>query len=111
VGLLFVLLHHWISSSAVRFGVVFVRLMLLLLLAFMWWRSSRELNRLQTTMSVMRWNGGAFSPYGGDSATGPYGNLGFQPGDVVDLSDARTQERQRCRFCGSFSAPCLPAAL
>lgn len=94
VGVLFGWFFHGIISMAVRFGVVFVLLVPLLLLAFMWWRSSRERNRLQTTMTVMRWNGGAFSPYGGDSATGPYGNMGFQPGDVVDLNDARTQERQ-----------------
>lgn len=94
VGIMFGWFFHGLISMAVRFGVVAVLLIPIALLVFMWWRSSRERNRLQTTMTVMRWNGGNFSPYGGDVRSGPYGNIGFENGDVVDLNDLRKQEHQ-----------------
>lgn len=85
---------HGLISMAVRFGFVMVLLVPLALLAFMWWRSSRERSRLQTTMTVMRWNGGNLSSYGGESGSNPYGNMGFEQGDVVDLNDIRKQEHR-----------------
>lgn len=86
---------HGVISLAVRFGVVFVLLLPMLLLAFMWWRSSRERSRMQATMTVMRWNGGQFSAHGGDVGAQPYGTVGFEGGDVVDLDDVRTREPKR----------------
>lgn len=87
---------HGLISMAVRFGVVFVLLVPLMLLVFMWWRSSRERSRMQATMTVMRWNGGQFSASGGpDVGANPYGRIGFERGDVVDIDDVRTQEEQR----------------
>jgi hypothetical protein len=86
---------HGLISMAVRFGVVAVLLVPLALLAFMWWRSSRERNRMQTTMTVMRWNGRDFSTYGGDAGANPYGQMGFEQGEVVDLSDVRAREQKR----------------
>jgi hypothetical protein len=80
---------HGLISMAVRFGIVAVLLVPLILLVFMWWRSSRERSRIQTTMTVMRWNGNQFSPQGGDASYGP---IGFDKNDVVDLNDARTRE-------------------
>jgi hypothetical protein len=88
-------MFHGLISMAVRFGVVAVLLVPLLLLAFMWWRSSRERNRLHTTMTVMRWNGRDFSAYGGDAGANPYGQMGFEQGEVVDLKDINTREQQR----------------
>lgn len=96
VGMLFGIAVGWffhgLISMAVRFGVVAVLLIPIALLVFMWWRSSRERNRMQTTMTVMRWNGGNFSAYSGDSGSNPY--IGFEQGDVVDLSDLRKREQQ-----------------
>jgi hypothetical protein len=95
VGVMAGWFFHGLISMAVRFGVVVVLLIPIALLVFMWWRSSRERNRLQTTMTVMRWTGGQFPPYGGDAKAGQYGNIGFEPGDVVDLNDIRTREQPR----------------
>jgi hypothetical protein len=86
---------HGVISMAVRFGVVFVLLLPLTLLAFMWWRSSRERSRMQATMTVMRWNGGQFSAHGGEAGSSPYGHIGFEGGDVINLNDAGTREQQR----------------
>jgi hypothetical protein len=84
---------HGLISMAVRFGFVALLLIPLLLLAFMWWRSSRERNRMQTTMTVMRWSGDAFPPRGSQQADAPWGQVGFDNGDVVDLNDVRTREQ------------------
>ena len=86
---------HSVISMVMRFGVVALLLLPLMLLAFMWWRSSRERSRMQTTMTVMRWNGGQFSAQGSDASANPYGHMGFERGYVVDLDDVRTREHQR----------------
>lgn len=86
---------HGVISMVMRFGFVALLLFPLMLLAFMWWRSSRERSRMQTTMTVMRWNGGQFSAQGDAAGANPYGQMGFERGDVVDLDDVRTREHQR----------------
>ena len=83
---------HGVISMAVRFGVVALLLIPLLLVGFMWWRSSRERNRMRATMTVMRWNGGQFPPHGSEAS---WGQVGFDNGDVVDLNDGRTREQNR----------------
>lgn len=80
---------HGVISMAMRFGVVALLLVPLMLLGFMWWRSSRERSRMQATMTVMRWNGGPFPGRGGDRT------VSFERGDVVDLDDVRTREQRR----------------
>lgn len=80
---------HSVISMAVRFGVVALLLLPLMLLGFMWWRSSRERSRMQATMTVMRWDGGSLPGRGGDLT------MDFERGDVVDLDDVRTRGQQR----------------
>lgn len=82
---------HGLISMAVRFGFVALLLIPLLLVVFMWWRSSRERNRMQATMTVMRWGGGQVPPRGGDD---PWGQVGFDNGDVIDLNDVRAREQR-----------------
>jgi hypothetical protein len=84
---------HGLISMAVRFGFVALLLIPLLLLVFMWWRSSRERNRMQTTMTVMRWSGDAFPPKSAHPADAPWGQVGFDHGGVVDINDVRTREQ------------------
>ncbi len=87
---------HGIISMMFRFGLVFLLLLPLALLAFMWWRSSRERNRMQTSMTVVRWGNTPFSQYpGNDMAAGPLGNVRYDNDDVVNADDVPYQEPRR----------------
>lgn len=80
---------HGLISMAVQFGMVILLLLPLAILGFMWWRSTRERSRMQSTMTVMRWDRGNFSPYASDMAADQFGRMRFDRDDVVDVEDAR----------------------
>lgn len=86
---------HGVISMIFQFGLVIVLLLPLALLAFMWWRSSRERSRMQSSMTVVRWGNGQFTPYGGDMAADQFGRLRFDHDDIVTVDDVSSQEHRR----------------
>ena len=80
---------HGLISMVIQFGVVIVLLLPLAVLGFMWWRSSRERNRMQSSMTVMRWGSGQFPPFGNDMATDHVGRMRYDRDEVVDIDDGR----------------------
>ncbi|HVL25131.1 MAG TPA: hypothetical protein VM450_13670 [Thermomicrobiales bacterium] len=92
VGVFFGWFFHGLISMVIQFGVVAVLLVPLAVLAFMWWRSSRERKQMHSSMTVMRWSPGQFPRYGNDMAADPFGGL---DDDVFDVDDPQRQERRR----------------
>jgi cbb3-type cytochrome oxidase subunit 3 len=84
---------HGIISMVIQFGVVMILLLPLAVLAFMWWRSSRQRSQMHSSMTVMRWSPGQFPRYGNDVAAGPLG--GLDADDVFDVDDQQRQEHRR----------------
>lgn len=80
---------HGLISMMVQFGVVILLVLPLALLGFMWWRSSRQRNQTQATMTVMRWGNGQFSPYGNDVTADQLGRMRYERDDVFDVDDGR----------------------
>lgn len=86
---------HNIISMIFQFGLVVLLLLPLATLAFMWWRSNRERNRMQSSTTVMRWGNGQFPPYGHDMAADHFGRLRFDRDEIIDADDASYQEPRR----------------
>lgn len=80
---------HGLISMAIQFGVVLVVVLPLAVLGYMWWRSTRQRSRPRTSMTVMRWEGGRFPPYGNDMAADTVGRVRVDQNDVIDLEDGR----------------------
>jgi cbb3-type cytochrome oxidase subunit 3 len=95
VGVFMGWFFHGIISMVIQFGVVMLLLLPLAVLAFMWWRSSRERKNMQSSMTVMRWSPGQFPRYGNgsDMAADPF--AGLDADDVFDLDDQKRQEHRR----------------
>lgn len=77
---------HGLISLIFRFGVVAILMIPIAVLVFMWWRSSRERDRMQTTMVTMSWK---------DDQTPPISQRPHPPSvDAVEVRDFSTgQER------------------
>lgn len=86
---------HSLISMVLQFGLVVLLLLPLAVLAFMWWRSSRERNRMQSSMTVMRWGSGQFPQGGGNMAADPFGRVRLDRDEIVDVDDAPYQESRR----------------
>jgi cbb3-type cytochrome oxidase subunit 3 len=89
IGLFAGWFFHGLISMLVQFGMVILLLLPLAVLGFMWWRSSRERNRMQSTMTVMRWGNGQFAPYGNDMAADRLGRMRYDREEVLDVDDTR----------------------
>ena len=99
VGVFMGWFFHGIISMVLQFGFVAMLLLPLIVLAFMWWRSSREQRRVQSTMTVMRWSPGQYPPQFGEGfdqevPNGPFGRR-REPDDVFEVDGRQRQEQRR----------------
>lgn len=86
---------HSVISMIFQFGLVVLLLLPLAMLVFMWWRSNRERNRMQSSTTVMRWGNGQFPSYGNDMAAEQFGRVRFDREEIIDADDAAYQEPRR----------------
>ncbi|HWV36290.1 MAG TPA: hypothetical protein VNZ55_11705, partial [Thermomicrobiales bacterium] len=89
---------HGLISLLVRFGLVMFLMIPLLLIGWLWWRSSRTVSRPGRQGTVMTWTTASFPGYGGMPEPTPRPDGGrFQDSDqIYDLDELkRQQERNR----------------
>ncbi len=90
---------HGLISLIVRFGIVMMLMIPILLIAWLWWRSSRTISRPTNRGSVMTWTTGGFPGYGeaaAEQAPKPEERRYQDTGQIYDLDELkRQQERNR----------------
>jgi hypothetical protein len=99
VGVFMGWFFHGLISMVLQFGFVAILLLPLIVLTFMWWRSSREQRRVQSSMTVMRWSPGQYPPqfneaFEQDVPNGPFGRRRAND-EILDVDGHQRQEQRR----------------
>ncbi|HEU0164750.1 MAG TPA: hypothetical protein VFQ54_06865 [Thermomicrobiales bacterium] len=90
---------HGVISLIIRFGILVLLLIPLMLIAWLWWRSSRTVYRRDGGGTVMTWTTANFPGFGSapsDNAPRSDDRRSQESGQVYDLDELkRQQERNR----------------